>query len=143
MAALGAALAAALLEKLIIQPQAARRLRRIRHACVRLIERDAVTFARVIKATRSKSRRGFRRALKAAIAVPCQVVAHARTIRAASREAVRSVKPQFQSDLRCALALAVAAETAARTLVETNLAWLNDPRYAQAVHRRLNRSSVR
>jgi len=142
VAALSAALAAALLEKLLTHPQAARRLRRIRHACVRLIERDAVTFARVIKATRLKNHQGFRRALKAAIDVPCQVVEHAQAIRRTARDAARSVKPQFQSDLRCAIALADAAGTSARILIDTNLAWLKDPDYTKAIRHRL-KSSVR
>ena len=136
-AALCAALAGALLEKLVHQPQAARRLRRIRRECLGLIERDAATFARVIAATRARRREIFRRSLKAATEVPCRVFEHAQTIQTSCRTAQRSVKPRFQSDLRCAMALALAASESARTLILTNLAWLNDPAYTRTIQRRL------
>ena len=140
VAALSAALAAALLEKLVVQPRPAYRLRHVRRASLRLMEQDAVRFARVIAATRSGKRRTFANALKAATDVPCQVFEHAQAIQAACRWAQRSVKPKFQSDLRCAMATALAASESARTLIETNLAWLNDERYARIVHSRLQRA---
>ena len=141
VAALSAALAAALLEKLVVRPVASRALRRRRAECVRLIERDAATFAAVIQATRHHHRRGFQRSLKVATEVPCRVFEHAQVIQAACRMATRTVKPRFQSDLRCAMALALAAGESARTLIETNLAWLNDPRYAKTIRNRLQQAS--
>ena len=137
VAALSAALAAALLEKLIHDPRAARRLRRIRQECVRLIRRDAETFARVIRATQRKHRQAFVRSLKAANEVPCRVFEHAQAVQSACRVAQRSVKPRFQSDLRCAMAVALAAGESARTLIYTNLAWLGDRAYAKRIRRRL------
>ena len=137
MAALSAALAAALLEKLIPSPSATRRLRRMRRSCTELIRRDAQTFARVIQATRARDRRAFLRLLKTAIDVPCRVFEQARALHAQCHDAQREVKPQFRSDLRCAMALASAAADSARTLIETNLAWLNDPAFAARIHRRM------
>ena len=142
VAAFSAALSAALLEKLIVRPHVVRALRHARRECLELIQRDADTFARVIEATRTKNQRAFRRSLQAAIDVPCRVFEHAQTIQAECRAAQRAVKPRFQSDLRCAMALALAAAEGARTLIETNLAWLNDRAYAQTIHRRL-RSAAR
>ncbi|OGX28817.1 MAG: hypothetical protein A3B78_00630 [Omnitrophica WOR_2 bacterium RIFCSPHIGHO2_02_FULL_67_20] len=137
MAALSAALAAALLEKLIHDAGTARRLRRIRRECLILIRRDADTFARVIRTTRRDERAAFRRSLKAATEIPCRVFERAELLQAACRAAQRAVRPQFQSDLRCAMAVAMAAAESARTLVLTNLAWLNDRVYTQQVERRL------
>jgi formiminotetrahydrofolate cyclodeaminase len=139
VAALCAALAAALLEKLVIQPQQMTRLRRIRRECLALIQRDAETFARVIQATRRRNRQAFRRSLKAATDVPCQVFANAQMIQAICRAAQRSVKPQFQSDLRCAMAVALAAAESARTLIHTNVDWLGEPAYSRSIDRRLQR----
>ena len=141
VSALSAALAAALLEKLIADPRQARHLRQLRRACVGLIQRDATAFARVIQATRAKNRQAFHRSLKAATNVPCQVFAHAQAIQAACRKAQRAIKPRFQSDLRCAMALALAAAESARTLIHTNLHWLNDRAYARTVWRRLQATS--
>ena len=138
VAALAAALAAALLEKLVTRSAQVRPLRRIRRACVTLVEQDARAFARVVSATRSKQPGVFHKSLKRAIDIPCQVFAHAQAIQAACRRAQRVVKPRFQSDLRCAMALALAAAESARTLIQTNLTWLNDPGYARAVRRRLH-----
>ena len=137
VAALTAALAAALLEKLVHDQAAARRLRRIRRECLGLIDRDAATFARVIQTTRRKQRSTFVRSLKAATDIPCRVFEHAATLQAACRAAQRTVKPRFQSDLRCAMATALAAGESARTLISTNLTWLNDRTYTQQVERRL------
>ncbi len=136
-AALCAALAAALLEKLVVQQALNRRMRRIRRACTALIPKDATMFSRVIAASRRHNRGAFRHALKAATEVPWQVFDHAKAIQAACRAAQRSVKPRFQSDLRCALALALASSESARTLIYTNLAWLNDAAYTKTMRRRL------
>ena len=137
VAAMSAALAAALLEKLVVTPSLARRLRQIRRSCVALIPQDAETFACVIQATRRSDRRAFRQRLKAATEVPWRVFQHAQAVQSACRAAQRSIKPRFQSDLRCALALALAASESARTLIYTNLVWLNDRAYSQAMRRRL------
>ena len=137
VAALCAALAAALLEKIVVQAAPARRLGKIRRQCLGLIQQDADAFARVIKITQRKDRSAFRTALKTAIDIPCRVFEHAERIQAACRAAQRTVKPQYQSDLRCALAVALAAAESARTLMHTNLAWLNDPAYTRQIERRL------
>ncbi len=139
-AAFSAALAAGLLEKLVVDPARTRRLRRIRRECLALVEGDAATFASVIRATRAKDRQAFRRALKTATDVPCRVFERAKAVQTACRQAQRVVKPRFQSDLRCALAIALAAAESARTLIHTNLAWLDDAAYAKAVQRRLDRA---
>ena len=137
VAAVCAALAAALLEKLVHQASTARRLRQIRRQCMELARRDAEAFARVIQATRHKHQAAFRRTLKAATEIPCRVFEHATAVQSACRAAQRAVKPQFQSDLRCAMAVAMAAGESARALVLTNLAWLNERAYTQQVERRL------
>ena len=137
VAALAAALAAALLEKLVIRPSAGRRLRAIRRQCLSLISQDAERFAKVIQATRRKDHQSFARALKRATEIPCRVFRHAQAIEAVCRAAQRSVKPQFQSDLRCAMALAMAAGESARALIHTNLAWLNDQAYARRIRHQL------
>ena len=143
VAALSAALSAALLEKLVHRPEQTRHLRRLRRECVGLIQRDAETFARVIQATRSRDRHAFSESLKTATEVPCQVFEHAQTIQSACRRAQRSIKPRFQSDLRCAMALALAASESARTLIQTNLSWLHDRSYARTIGRRLQSSTAR
>ena len=135
--ALSAALSAALLEKLLYHPLRVRQMRGIRRACLRLIQRDADTFARVIRATRARNRSVFARSLKTATEVQVQVCEAAQTVQAACRTAQRSINPKLQSDLRCAMALALAAADGAKTLVRTNLAWLNDRPYAQQIERRL------
>mgnify|MGYP001608927582 CR=1 FL=1 len=137
VAALAAALAAALTEKLAVQPGAVRRLRRIRRRCLRLVQRDAETFARVIAASRHRNRASFHRRLKTAIEVPWQVFESAQAVAASCRVAQRSVKPQWRSDLRCALSLANASAEAARALISTNLTWLGDPQYSRTVRHRL------
>lgn len=137
VAAFSAALSAALLEKLVHQPSVTRQLHRIRRECLRLVQEDADTFARVIQATRTSDRQAFRRSLQAAIGVPCRVFAHAQTLQAVCRRATRSVNARFHSDLRCAGALAEAAGTASRAFIETNLAWLGDRAYARTVRARL------
>jgi len=137
VAAFSAALSAALLEKLVPEAPVQRRLRAIRRDALVLIDRDAVLFARVIQATRSGNQQRFRRALKQATGVPCRVAEHAGAVAAACRRAQLRVRPTFQSDLRCAAALAAAAETGARALIATNLAWLKDAAYARTIRRRL------
>jgi formiminotetrahydrofolate cyclodeaminase len=137
LAALSAAQAAALLEKLTTAPQTARRLRRIRRTCVGLIRRDAETFAQVINATRTKNRRAFQRSLGAATEVQVKVFVNSRAIERACRRASRFITPRLQSDLRCALAFAAAAKASASALIRTNLAWLNHPASAARVRRRL------
>ena len=94
------------------------------------MDRDAATFARVVASSRSGDQVRFRRALKNAIKIPMRVIACAQAVRAAGRTAKRSIKPRFQSDLRCAEALANAAATSARALINANLAWLGDRRHA-------------
>ena len=143
VAAFTAALAAALLEKLVVKPQLVVQLKRIRRHCLWLLKQDARTFSSVIAATRANNRRGFVQALKAATEVPAQVFEHAQTIQAACRRTQRVVKPRFQSDLRCAMAVALAAAESARTLIHTNLAWLNDDAYTRKTRRRLLRASRR
>jgi formiminotetrahydrofolate cyclodeaminase len=137
VAALCAALAAALLEKIVVQAAPARTLRAIRRECLGLIQKDADAFARVIKSTQRKDRSAFRTSLKAAIDIPCRVFEQAERIQAACRAAQRTVKPQYQSDLRCALAVALAAAESARTLIHTNLSWLNDAGTTRQIERRL------
>ena len=137
VAALSAALAAALLEKLVADPRAARQLARRRRACLILIEQDAKRFARVIEATRTKRHGVFARALKDATEVPCQVYEHAGAVLVACRRARRGIKPKFQSDLKCAMAVASSAQASARALIQTNLTWLNDGSYTKRLQQRL------
>lgn len=139
VAALSAALAAALLEKLLGSTASARRLSRIRRECLTLVPRDAEAFARVIEVSRSGKSHAFTRTLKAATEIPCRVFEHAQAIRAASWAAANSIKPQFQSDLKGARAVAGAAAEAARALIETNLVWLNDRAYTRTIRLRLRR----
>jgi len=134
---LGAALSAALLEKLLCDARLARRFRRIRQDCLRLSRADAEAFARVIRATRTGNRRAFARSLKAAIEIPCTVFTHARVLEAASRTARRTVSPRCRSDVSCAQAFAQASGEAARGFIETNLAWLHDPSYTRRLRRKL------
>ncbi len=141
VAALTVALAAALLEKLIMRAATGRRLRVVRSECLHLIERDADVFAGVIQATRSSNPPAFRRALKAATEIPCRVYAHAEAIAATARAEQRSIKPRFRSDLRCVVALARAASQSAHALIETNLQWLDDPVYRRRIRSRLRSSA--
>jgi len=137
VAALSAALAAALLEKLIAPPHGRRRVHAIRQSCVALIERDAIAFSRVIQATRTNHPQMVAQRLKRATQVPCQIVRYARAVQDACRAVQRRIKPQFRSDLRCAMALAHAADVSGLALIETNLAWLKDPAYAKRIRRQL------
>ena len=132
-AALSAALAAALLEKLTFQSREARALREVRRACLRLIDQDAKTFARAIEALQFRRVGTFRRWLKVATSVQEDVHQHAKMIQRVSRQAMGRVKPQFRSDLQCAIALAVAAQRSSQVLIRTNRAWLNHHRAALRV----------
>jgi formiminotetrahydrofolate cyclodeaminase len=143
VAALCVALAAALLEKLIVRRPALRRLHAIRARAASFIEEDARRFARVIQCTRLGHRGRFREALKSATDIPCRIFEDAQVIQAECRRAQRDVKPQFQSDLRCALAVALAGAESARTLIETNLAWLGDDTNATRISKQLRTAGLR
>jgi formiminotetrahydrofolate cyclodeaminase len=106
-----------------------------------LIQQDADTFARVIQTTRRNDRTAFRKALQSATEIPCRVFERARLVHGACRAAQRKVKPRFQSDLRCAAAVAAAAAESARALVLTNVSWLDDPAYTRRIRRRLQTAS--
>jgi formiminotetrahydrofolate cyclodeaminase len=137
VAACSAALAAALLEKLVHAPAASQRLRRIRRECFHLVEADARSFAAVIRTLRDNDPAVFRRSLKAATEIPYRVFVRAKGVEGACRAARRRVKPRYQSDLICATTTARGAAEAAQALIRTNLAWLNDARYAARMRRRL------
>ena len=143
VAALGVAASAALLEKLTLDPGQANRLRTIRRRCTRLVEQDAVVFSKVIAAMRSDRPAQFRQALRHAIDVPCRVMEQAYAVQRFGRRARRAIRPQFQSDVRCALAFAAAAAAAAHGFIQINLAWLGDPSYRQQIHRRLAMAAQR
>ena len=143
VAAVGAALSAALLEKLVPQPAAVRRFRRVRRDCLKLVARDAQAFAAVIRAMRQQDQPAVQRALKQATEIPWQVFQHAQTVQAACRSASRLVKPRFQADLRCAMALAKASAESAKILIKTNLDWLRDPAYTLQMRQRLATASNR
>ncbi len=128
VAALGAAASAALLEKLVGPGAVRRQLRRARQQAVRTIEKDARVFARVIAATRRVNASAFRSALKRATALQVGVLEVARNVQKQGRAVRRSIPPKFQSDVRCALALARAAETSAQGLIRANQAWLQRTR---------------
>jgi hypothetical protein len=67
----------------------------------------------------------------------------AQRLEAVCQAAQQAVKPRFQSDLRCAMALAMASSESARTLILTNLAWLDDPQYSKRMRHRLQTSARR
>lgn len=140
-AAMTAALSAALLEKLVTESRVSLRLRRIRRECLALAQRDAQVFGRVIAASRRSDRAVFARALKQAIDVPWQVLQRSRAVQSACAALRRRIHPRFQSDLRCASAMARAAQDSARVLILTNVSWLNDPAYSRAMRRRLAAAS--
>lgn len=141
VAALAIALAAALLEKLLLKPRARAQLRQIRQRGLRFVEQDGIVFARVIAATRQGRRAPFARALRAANDIPCRIFADAHMVLALTREARRQVKPRFQSDLKCAAALATAAAAGARALISTNVAWMADAAYTARIRRQLQRAA--
>ena len=140
MAALTTAFAAALVEKLTIRAAVARRLKRIRDDCVRLAAHDAEQFAQVVRALRTHRRSHLQQALRTATDIPCRVIEHARAIQTICRILSRSLKSQFRADLRCAQALARAAEVGADAMIRTNLSWLGDGTYAATIQRRLKRA---
>ena len=82
----------------------------------------------------------FVRKLKAATEVPYQVLAIACLIRATGKAYQRTIKPRFQSDVRCALALAQAAIESAEHFIKTNLSWLQEPAYAAGMRKRIRRA---
>ena len=136
-AALSAALSAALAEKLTATAAPRRRLQGLRRACLRLCRADAEAFAQVVRASRAGHRETFARSLKAATEIPYEVLAHACRVERVCEELRRAIPPRFRSDLICAQALARAASTAARGFIDTNLAWLDDLRYARRMRRRV------
>ena len=123
-AALSCALSAALMEKLASRPQTIRTARTIRRRCTRLVHEDARVFAKAVYAMSSHDRRRVQGAMKAAIAVPQEISTSAQRLRRISRQVGNALRPHFRVDLRCADALAQAADESARALVLTNLAWL-------------------
>ena len=141
VSAMSTALAAALLEKLVLQDSVKRRLRRLRKDCLKLAQSDADVFAKVVRAARGEQPSAFRRILKKAIQIPLAVFGHAQTVRKLCELLQGRIRKGFQSDLRCALALALAYGEGARTLILTNLAWLDDPRYTKQIRARLQRLS--
>ena len=138
-AALTAATAAALLEKLASRPALARSIRVLRGRCVAAIDGDAQAFARVIKAYYQQDRGAVKRTLKRAIEVPVSVHHTASRLLALAREVKRSVPSKYQSDLRCVVAMATAARDSAAALVATNLDWLADAKHARRVRKQLAR----
>ena len=139
-AALTGALTAALLEKLVVG-NAAATSRSIRKRCTTLIEADAKVFARVIKAYYEQDRVAVRRTLKRAIEVPVAVYRAADQLLTLAASAQRTIPQRYQSDVQCVVALGKATRDAARALVMTNLAWLNDPQYSRQVRRALSSNS--
>lgn len=137
VAAMCAATAAALLQKLALTRPLVRRLTVIREASLRLVEQDAVMFARAIHTMRSGRRASFERALKAANDVPCRVYVHAARVERIAAAMRKTIRPKFQSDLKCAVAAARAAKTSSKALIDTNLAWLKRPAYTAQIRRRL------
>ncbi len=140
VAALSAACASALLEKLVTQKSAAKKLRRLREDCFDLIEKDATSFAQAIGSMRLGQRAVFVSRLKAATEVPYRVLVNAYRVKAMAKAYQKTIKPQFQSDVRCALSLAQAAADAAQAFIETNLAWLKVQPYTNDMHKRIRRA---
>ena len=136
-AAFTCALSAALLEKLARSPASRKTLHVIRTRCVRLIEADAASFARVVRAQSRHDARSMTKALKAAIDVPLQVCRDASRIRKIAIEIRPSIRRHYDVDLRCAVELAQAAGKAAQALVATNLTWLNEPKYSRRIRQHL------
>lgn len=140
VAALAAAMACALLEKLILKAGALKKLKRLRKECLALVEKDAVSFARAIHGMRLGRRAVFVSRLKAATEVPYRVLHNAYAIKAMGKAYQKTIKPQFQSDVRCALVLAQASADSAETFIETNLAWLKERSYTAGMHKRIIRA---
>ena len=138
-AALTCAVSAALLEKLLGASSDVRRLRALRRRCTGLIDADARTFAGVIKAYYQRDARLAKRRLKAAIRIPVDVCLASGQLLARARRDAHLLKPRYRVDLRCAMELAKAAGASSRALVETNLAWLDEPAFARRVRAQLGR----
>ena len=149
-AALCCALAAALIEKLARQPRLVAELRAIRRRGVMLVDRDAETFARVIRAFSRPPRQALsagrgrnwpavRRALKASIEIPWKVFRDTRRLLVLSRAVRQTISPRYRVDLDCAAAIAKAAGASARALMMTNLAWLEDPAYSRRIRQQIAR----
>jgi formiminotetrahydrofolate cyclodeaminase len=149
VAAMACAASAALLEKLLnpvassraggaVTPHpASKSMRAIRATTLRLIQRDAQAFSRVIKAYYQHDKAAIRRSLKEATEIPLTIALSARRVTATARQLKPQIKPRYRSDLTCVEALATAARTAAEAFVDTNLAWLNDAAYTARVRKQL------
>jgi formiminotetrahydrofolate cyclodeaminase len=136
-AALACALAAALLEKLCRTPRQARAIRAVRLRATKLIEGDARAFAEVIRAQAGGNRRAAARKLRAATKIPATVYRSAHELLALSQPIARMINPKYQSDLRCARAIAQAAAESAKALITTNLDWLGDAEYSRQMRKQL------
>lgn len=134
------ALAAALLEKLSTSSASVASLNGIRQESLELIEQDAVRFSQVIAAIRAGNKRLFAKRLRAATEVPFRVFFDAQRIQKMCRLQKSRIRPQFHSDLHCVTALAQASAKAAEALINTNLAWLKDKRYAKSLRKRMQRA---
>jgi len=135
------ALAAALLEKLVLERAVKQRLHRLRKDCLKLAQSDADVFAQVVRSVRGGNRSAFRKTLKQAIQIPLRVFGHAQTVRRLCERLQGRIRKGFQSDLHCAVALALASGEGARTLILTNLAWLGDHQYTKKIRERMERLS--
>ena len=142
VAALSFSLSAALLEKLTHQPESHRRLHRLWHLGLTLAEEDARVFASVIATSRPGYRKAQQKRLKQAIDIPCQVYEGAGEVLKLAQRLRRTIKPRFQSDVRCALSLARASQQASLGFINANLAWLGNRAYARTIHQRLQKSAT-
>ena len=123
VSAFGAALAAALLEKISQKSAGRASFGRARRACSRLVDADAQAFAQVVLALRRKDGRKTTATLRRATAVQQNVLQHARALRSGARRLRSSIPNAYLSDLACAAAFARAAEEGARALIRANRAW--------------------
>ena len=137
VAALAAAMACALLEKLILKAAALKKLKRLRKECLALVEKDAASFAHAIGGMRLGRRAVFVSRLKAATEVPYRVLVAAYTAKSLGTAQRKLIRPQFQSDVRCALNLAQAAADCAELFIDANCAWLKDRAYAEGMRKRI------
>lgn len=140
VAACANALASALLEKLSTSSTSIAALAKIRRESLKLIEQDAQRFAQVIAALRTGNKRLFGKRLRLATEVPYRVFVAAQRIQKMCRRQKSSIRPQFHSDLHCVMALSQASAKSAQALIDTNLAWLKDKRYARSVRQRMQRA---
>lgn len=139
VAALSTALAAALLEKFTASSRARRPFERIRRECLALVRRDAEVFAGVIQTKAAHDHRAFQRALQDAIRIPWRISVCARRLARAGEVLRRKLPTAYHADVRCAVALADAAQRGAVALITTNLAWLGDGATSRRMRRRLAR----